>query len=433
MYKRFYFGHALVCAALFSMAGSLSAQSQVTLNTEEAVQMALANNPLLQAAHAVVSQAEARFLQSGRLDNPELGLSYAGDQAFNNEGEQSFGLAFSQRFPVTNRLKLEKALAQKEIEVARAEIDDEVRLLKKQVRLAVVALANTEAELELRMQLNDLNREFLDFIESRIQTGEASQVEADQLRLTRYATQQEARHLEHRQASQQAALRELMGVEPEFGINLDYAFVVAASKLELSSFGQDLLHVHPAYRLGQLLLELSEGRIDSARAERWADVAIEVFYEEERGEDAPNGLGRDRFFGIGISVPLPLHDRNQGNIAEQRALRGEMQWRLQATASRLRIEASMQRKLVHAVYEQALEYESEVLALVERNIAAMQEAYANGQISLTELFQAQAQRLKIQSTHIEVLSELANARINWSAATGNDLWTLATAAGTQTD
>ena len=136
MYKRFYFGHALVCAALFSMAGSLSAQSQVTLNSEEAVQMALANNPLLQDAHAVVSQAEARFLQSGRLDNPELGLSYAGDQAFNNEGEQSFGLAFSQRFPVTNRLKLEKALAQKEIEVARAEIDDEVRLLKKQVRLA---------------------------------------------------------------------------------------------------------------------------------------------------------------------------------------------------------------------------------------------------------------------------------------------------------
>jgi len=421
MNKRVYLRHVLIGAALVIGVSSLFAKADAALNSEQAVQLAIANNTMLQAARSVVAQAEGRLEQAGRWDNPELGVSYAGDQAFNDEGEQSLGLAFSQRFPVTKRLLLEKAVAVKEVEVARAEIENELSLLKEKVQLAVVALVTTEAELELREKLNKLNREFLDFIESRIDTGEASQVEADQLRIALYAIEQEAHHLEHLLTLQQAVLRELMGVEPEFEIHLDSAFSLAPAKSVLPEFDKVLLDAHPAYRVRQLLLELAEGRIASARAERWADVAIEIFYKEERGVDAPNGLGRDRFFGIGLSLPLPLHDRNEGNIAERRASRAEMQWRLQATASKLQIQASVQRDLVYSLHEHALEYESEVVALVERNLEAVQDGYANGQISLTELFQTQSQRLKIQSTHIEVLSELAKARIHWSAATGVEL------------
>lgn len=264
-----------------------------------------------------------------------------------------------------------------------------------------------------------MNREFLAFIESHIDTGEASQVEADQLRITLYAIQQEARHLEHQQGLQQAKLRELMGAAPDREIHLNYSFEVAKPQAELPELDDARLAAHPAYRVQKLLLELAEGRIASARAKRWADVAIKLFYEEEHGVDAPEGLERDRFFGIELSVPLPLNNRNQGNIAERRAFRSEMQWRLQATASKLRIEAAMQRELVYALHTQALEYKSEVTALVERNLEAMQDGYANGQIRLSELFQTQSQGLKIQSTHIEVLAELARAHIHWNAATAN--------------
>jgi len=417
MFKKIYTRHALVCAALVFAGSHLAASTPAALSADAAVKRAIANNPMLHAARSVVAQAEGRLQQAGRWENPSLGISYASDQTFNNEGEQSYGFAFSQRFPVTKRLQLEKAVAQMEVEVAGAEIADEIRRLTQQVQLAVVELAKTEAELALRAQLTQLNREFLVFIESRIETGEASSVEADQLRITLYAIQQEARHLQHQQALQQAALRELMGEAPEYAIQLDYTFAVAAAEPSLPELDDATLHAHPAYRVRHLLLELATGRIARARAERWADVAVELFYQEERGVDAPDGLGRDRFFGIGLSVPLPLHDRNQGNIAESRAARSEMQWRLQATASSLRSEAAVQRDLVQTLHAQAIEYESSMTALVARNLKIMQDGYANGQTSLSELFQAQSQRLKIQSTHIEMLSELARAHIHWRAAT----------------
>jgi len=282
----------------------------------------------------------------------------------------------------------------------------------------MVDLADSKAELALRTQLTELNRNFLKFIESRVRTGEASTVEVDQLRMTLYVTEQEAHHLEHQLIAERAALRELLGVASDFEFEVDTTLAMPSKRPALSELTQDILERHPSYRLRRLLLQLAEGRVASARAERWADVAVEIFYKEERGMDAPEGLGRDRFFGLGLSVPLPLHDRNQGNIAAQRAARSEMQWRLQATASKLRIEAKLQADLADELYHQAEKYETELLPVLERNAAAMREAYTNGQVSLAELFQMQEQQLKIQSTQIEVLSELTKAHIRWSAATG---------------
>ncbi|MDQ8205928.1 TolC family protein [Coraliomargarita sp. SDUM461003] len=421
MYSKFYFMRALLCVALLIGAGELSAQSKVQLSSEQAVQLALENQPLLLAAQAVVAQAEGRLLQAGRLSNPELGLSYQGDQAFNDEGEQNFGLAFTQRFPVTNRLKLERALAQKEIEVARAEIEEQMRELKLQVRLAVVTLATTQAEWALRSQLTELNRNFLKFIESRVQTGEASTVEVDQLQMALYVTEQEAHHLEHQLIVDRAALNELMGMPADYEFELSTPLAMPTQAPSFPEFSQTRLEQHPSYRLRQLLLELAEGRIASARAERWADVAVQIFYKEERSMDAPEGLGRGRSFGLGISVPLPLHDRNQGNIAASRAARNEMQWRLQSIASKLQIEAKLQSELASELYHQAEKYETQLRAVLDRNAAAMQTAYTNGQISLPELFQSQEQQLKIQSTQIEVLSELKKSKIRWSAATDVEL------------
>jgi cobalt-zinc-cadmium efflux system outer membrane protein len=418
MFKNMYTGRALIGVALLLAGNQLRAESSQALSSETAVELAITNNPWLKAAQSVVAQAEGRQLQAGRWDNPELSVDYASDQSFNNEGEQNFGLAFSQRFPITRRLQLEKENAQIEVALAHAEIGVAKRQLTQDVKLAIVALAVTEAELKLRHALAELNQEFSTFIESRVHTGEASQIEADQLRLTLYATRQEARHLEHRQAIQKAELRTLMGVPAEYRFCIDYKLKQSIPRGKLPEFEDSQLHAHPAYQAKKLLLELAESAVDITRAARWADIAIELSYEEERGVDAPDGLGRDRFFGIGLSVPLPIIDRKQGELAERQAMRTEMHWQLQAVASKLRIEARLQRELVHTLKRQALEYESKIIPLVERNLAAIKEGYTNGQVGITELFQTQSQALKIESTHIEMLSELASAHIRWSAATG---------------
>ena len=154
-----------------------------------------------------------------------------------------------------------------------------------------------------------------------------------------------------------------------------------------------------------------------AKANRWADIALRVFFEEERGADDPGGLGTDRFFGVGVSIPLPLMNRNKGAIEASRAQQRQMKHELDYTGSRIRNEARDQRERAIALYVQARDYDANLTQLVDQNLADMNTAYGAGLISLTELFRSQEQGLKIQSTHLAMLHDYEQAMINWKAAT----------------
>ncbi|MFQ3242800.1 MAG: outer membrane protein TolC, partial [Lentimonas sp.] len=105
---------ALIAQAIVS---GLSAEP-LRLTKAQAVAQALQANAGLMAARTTIDRAQGNFRQAGRWSNPELSLDYTTDQTFNNEGEYGFALGLQQRFPVTNRLRMQKAIAHDEIELA---------------------------------------------------------------------------------------------------------------------------------------------------------------------------------------------------------------------------------------------------------------------------------------------------------------------------
>ena len=83
----------------------------LTVSKEQAVVRALQQNPALNAARTTIDRAEGNRQQAGRWANPELSIDYATDRTFNDEGEYGYSVGFEQRFPVTNRLRLQKSIA----------------------------------------------------------------------------------------------------------------------------------------------------------------------------------------------------------------------------------------------------------------------------------------------------------------------------------
>lgn len=74
-------------------------------------------NPELEAARLRISEAVGRLRQSGRLENPALETSLDQDTRF-REGMLELGL--SQKFPVTDRLRIEKGISATELQAAKA-------------------------------------------------------------------------------------------------------------------------------------------------------------------------------------------------------------------------------------------------------------------------------------------------------------------------
>ena len=262
-----------------------------------------------------------------------------------------------------------------------------------------------------------LNAKFASFIESRIETGEASSIDANRMKVEIYAVEQSMQQLCNQLVEQLAGLRQLIGVDVDTVIEASFDFSLPQTQPKLPVLSRETLHKHPGYLIKSLLYSIADKQVSVAKSERWADIALRVFIEDERSVDDPSGLGRDRSFGVGVSIPLPLMNRNNGSIEASRAQQHQFKYELKAVGAKIHSEARSQRDRVINLYAQTRDYQAGLTQLVEQNFIDMTAAYGAGQVSLAELFRSQEQALKIKSTHLAMLHDFEQARINWKAAT----------------
>ncbi|MDG1302461.1 MAG: TolC family protein [Opitutae bacterium] len=417
MYHFLKLGRVAAFALIVQSTLSTLTAAPLTLTKEQAVVRALQQNPALNAARTTIDRAQGNRLQAGRWANPELSIDYATDETFNDEGEYAYSVGFEQRFPVTNRLRLQKEIAQDEIEIAQAEVANQVRVLTRAVEASLVSVTAIEAQIKLRDERLELNRSFVEFMESRFETGEVSSVAANQVQIELYAVEQEKQALANELLLQRATLKQLIGADVDTALRLVHSFELPAVQPELASLTHASLMQHPEYRMKALLYRISDKRISVTKAERWADIAVRVFFEEERGVDDPGGLGTDRFFGVGVSIPLPLLDRKEGALQASRAEQRQIKYELDRVGLEVRSEAHTQAARATSLYQQALSYDQNLTQLVEKNLTEMNAAYAAGQINLAELFRSQEQSLSMQSAQLTKLHDFEQAMIRWKAAT----------------
>jgi outer membrane protein, heavy metal efflux system len=386
------------------------------LTLEQAVAQALTKSPSQRIARSRIDQALARAQQAGLWENPELQLNYVGDQAFSGPGERNFALGFKQKLPLTHRVVLEKGIAHDFIQLAQHEAADESRRLQQQVASSYLKLAESEAQLTLRDELIALYKNFADFVASRIKTGEASQIALNQIKIESAALQEQQHSLQGSRLKHSAKLRQLIGLQPNVKLVLDFEFSVPTQAPNFPRPTAAMLKQHPQYQRQALLCKIAEQQLLLSQQERWADPTLKIFYKEERNRNTSSNWERDRFVGIGLSVPLPLFNNGKAAVAENRAR--QMQFRAQLQRSQLELShtAELQRKNVSQLYTQATDYQEQLAKLVEQNLTAMQTAYAAGQIALSDVFRAQEQSLILQAAHLSRLQHYQQAVIDWQSA-----------------
>ena len=413
----------IILVIQLSIASAVTAETKSSdaLSKEELVQLALSQNKYLQAAQKTVEQAQARRSLAGKWDDPELSIDYSTDWVFNNEGESTFGIAFEQRFPIAKRLGLQKEIAEIEIELARAEIRNFQRVLVRDLELAVNDIAHTDAQLELRHSLVELNTEFAEFVESRIATAEASELDANQVKIELYVIEQEIQNLSNERNERLSDLRGLAGFEPDQDLDVSESLGHLNGQPDLPRSNLADLNSHPEYQLRTLLLDIADKETRLAMRSRWDDVTLGVGFENERSVDEPTGIGTDRFFGVSVSIPLPVRNRYEPKLKESVAKQGRLQAALQATSLDLRTRAESLRQQALNLYEQARHYETNITQLVEDNLEKLNAAYGAGQVSLNELFRSQERRVKIQSAHLTMVHDYRQALAEWEAATARNI------------
>jgi cobalt-zinc-cadmium efflux system outer membrane protein len=373
-----------------------------------AADYAIKHNPTLAAARLRIDEARGRLEQSGRLSNPELEMEFARNTM---DREGAIGAAFIQRFPLTARLRYEKAVSRAELAAAEAEVRDGERKLAAEVRTAAVKLLALRGQRDLREKQLTNSRELSAFLTKRFETGEASAVDVSQVELETRQVEIENLQLTTEEVALVGELRPMLGLAGHQSVSITGGL---SSPGGLP--GKGSIASRPDVRAAEARADAATATAQQQRASRWEDIGVGAMYTRERTKDEPDPTETEHIVGFKVSVPLPVWNNNSGRIreAEAAALRATkeadaIKLRAGAEAIAARDEMAVQAKLL-------AELDTTVLPKAAQIEDQLRNSCSAGQTALTEVLRARSRRLELERLRLDALRDYHLARVRHAAA-----------------
>ncbi|WP_367875068.1 TolC family protein [Luteolibacter sp. Populi] len=402
------FAPAAAALCLLAATAPLHAEPGVVISLASVGDRVRAQNPDLAAARLRIREALGRKLQSGRLANPELEVELAHDARYR---ERSLEIGFSQRFPVTNRLRLEKDVSATEVKVAEAEVREVERKIVVEARAGIVKVLAVRKRRELMKNQSALSQEFADFLSQAAAKGEGSPLDAGQAKLEASSLTLEMRQLDAEEATAVGTIKPLLGVRPNEPLHVGGTLpdpVVPGIKVDPGK--------RPDFQAAKLNAQAAGQGVAVEQSKRYADMEGGLFFSAARTEDAPEGYDREGMLGLRIKIPLPLWDKNEGAIEEAKARHERMEKEATALARGIRLEAEAAKAEMEQWAKLISETGETLLPLAEEQAKATEDAYRKGQGEIQGVFRAREKRMQLLASRLDALREFHLARVRYESA-----------------
>jgi cobalt-zinc-cadmium efflux system outer membrane protein len=143
---------------------------------------------------------------------------------------------------------------------------------------------------------------------------------------------------------------------------------------------------------------MRDAELSLARAQTRPNVAFSLGVRNFR-ETSDNALV------AGFSVPLAVHDRNQGNIAEARARRAQLDVQREASKTRTLGALYALYREAAAAKERALALRDQALPLARDALTQTQYGYERGRFSYLELLTSQQDLLELSEAAVDAAAD----------------------------
>jgi len=395
---------------LLTFAPCLMAGEALVLTLQTIGDRVRSQNLELRAARHVIDEALGLHKQAGRLTNPDLEFATSIDD---RNVERGMEVGFSQRFPLTNRLRLEKERSATAVEAARKEVALIENRLVAEARAGFVEALALRGRLELLQQQAEVVGKLADFTTEAAQRAEASAIDAGQARLEKARIDAECLRLEAEIQRAQVELKPLLGMSPQDSLVLGGTLPQVQHPTALAKAKS------PEVALAELEVRKAEQLTAIERACRYDDVKVGLFVGVERTMDAPEPIEHEAMIALRVMLPLPLWDGNEGNIEAAQATTARRKGELEALEQRLSLEAATLRDEMLRWAKLATEIESQLLPQADQQTQLAEKAWRDGQVSLLSVMKSREQAIELAVARLDAIKNFHLARVHYLKILGD--------------
>lgn len=390
----------------------------------ELVKKALTANAELIAARLEIDRARARLQQAGLRPNPMLDFEQQRG-VFNSPGERVTTVGVSVPLEMGGKRGRRLDLAQAELEVAEAGVAERERRLAAEVRTAYVEALAAQRELDITEGLNRLDTQTVRVVEARVSVGDAAPLEVNLLRVELDRLRSRRALVEGRLQASLLKLKTLAGIplNESLKVREELAQPILREPPATPEAALEIaLRTRPDLRMARLMEEAAQAGFKLAKAQAVPDIIVSTRYGTSQNSFDSTPIGfltdRDKLFSVGVSIPLPLFNRNQGAKAEAATTIAQSQRRREFVESVVRAEVTSALARYQAAQASLATFEQGVIARSNDNIRAIRAAYDAGAFRVTDLIAEQRRLLDSQREYTEALAERYRALADLQSALG---------------
>jgi len=406
--SRFMLRHCSILSFLL-LAGSCLA-SDLTVSLSGIAARLRSSHPSLQAARLAVDEARGRQLGAGRLANPTVGVEFQNQSAVS---PSALTFSIDQSFPLTRRLRLEKKLTAQLVAAAELEVQEAERRLIAEAQGLAVRIIALHGQSALRIEQNVLATKLSEFVKAGAAQGEFSALDAAQAQIDARRLLVEARKYASETVSLLGSLKPMLGLSAGDHLTLVGGLPPLALPQRRADWKQ-----RADYQLAQTKAAAASTGVELAMEHKWQDITAGIFVAREQQDVTPAQTEQTGFAGIRLSIPLPVWNQNQGEIAEKAASAERSRLESEALTQTILSESETARQELLAQADLVREMQDELLPLVIEQAAKLEKAYESGQTDLLTVLRAWEQRLVLETATLDAVRDFHLARIRYEAATG---------------
>lgn len=285
----------------------------------DAVRLALDQNHSLRAQRLNVDLSKADEITAGLKPNPVLTSTnenfpiFSPSQLFswdNVRNNQNFVESLSYLFERGGKRQNRTMVAQDSTVIAAHGTTDAERQLAFDTQQAFIGILLAKSTLALARDDLENFSNVVEINRARVAAGDLAEADFYKIQLQKLQFEQDLSASEVALVQAKAALRQSVGFESlveDFDVDGDLAFVAYVPSLE--DLKHQALDARPDLLGVKAGVKLAEDSQSLAMSGRARDVVGGVEYDRAGALNA---------VGFSLSVDLPLHDRNQGNIARSK-------------------------------------------------------------------------------------------------------------------
>ncbi len=424
----FYFFAAAFAVATVAPAKAADAVSAVTnppaatnqVSLDGLVKEALEKNPEHRFYEAEIQAAKAGRKTAGLLPNPELNAGVGHMRAHSDDlNLSSEGVAWSvsvvQPFEWPGRIGLRKAIANRDIDLAELGYARFKVALAARMRVLAYGLFAAQEKAAAAREVADRFKALREVLVQRDPAGVTPLLETRVIEATELTMQRKASEADVATKAALLELNQLRGAAPNSPLSVARTQLVFRPSDTLETLMALARTNNFELRVRAVELAQQGFRVALAKNERFPALSIGPSYSQA---DPGRASEQERVLGVGLSVPLPLWNRNTGNIEAAKARQ------VQAEVSFNVTERDIQRQVVQSAttYEtkladmakwrpDAVEHFREAAELADRH-------YRLGAVQVIVYVELQKQYLEAVESLLDTKKDALEAAQNLELLTG---------------